>query len=201
MWQLENLAAGQGFSNIAGVDEAGRGPLAGPVVSAAVILPPDFKCSGIDDSKKLSEKKRTLLFPEIKKNAVSVGVGISSHTEIDRINILQASLLSMKRAVDDLLQKPDYLLIDGKFTIDSPINQSAVIKGDSKSISIAAASIIAKVTRDAIMKDLHNQYPVYNFDRHKGYPTKAHKAAILKYGPCPVHRTSFKGVKEVVNVQ
>ncbi len=200
MWQLEHEAVNKGYTYIAGLDEAGRGPLAGPVVSAAVILPIDFQCDGVNDSKKLSEKKRELLFPHIKEQAISVGVGICSNSKIDQINILQASLLSMKRAVEDLSQLPDYLLIDGKFTIDAAIDQSAIIKGDSKSISIAAASIIAKVTRDAIMKDLHEQFPVYGFARHKGYPTKAHKAAILEHGPCPFHRKSFKGVKEVVNV-
>ncbi|MCF6245970.1 MAG: ribonuclease HII [Desulfobacula sp.] len=200
MWQLEQKATSQGYKYIAGVDEAGRGPLAGPVVSAAVILPKIFSIDGIDDSKKLSEKKRALLFPLIKENAIAVGVGICSHKKIDQINILQASLLSMKRAVEALKQVPDYLLIDGKFTIATHIDQSAIIKGDSKSISIAAASIIAKVTRDAIMKGLHTQYPAYNFARHKGYPTKAHKQAILTHGPCPVHRQSFKGVKEVLNV-
>lgn len=201
MWQFEQRATLKGYKTIAGVDEAGRGPLAGPVVSAAVILPHDFDGKGIDDSKKLSEKKRALLFPRIKEQAIAVGVGICSNIEIDRINVLQAALLSMKRAVDDLSTVPDYLLIDGKFTIDSPLDQTAIIKGDSKSISIAAASIIAKVTRDQIMHELHEQFPVYQFDRHKGYPTKAHKAAILEHGPCPVHRKSFKGVKEVVDGQ
>ncbi len=200
MWQLEHEAVNKGYTYIAGVDEAGRGPLAGPVVSGAVILPQGLSLDGIDDSKKLSERKRSLLFPQIKENAIAVGVGISSHTEIDQINILQASLLSMKRAVENLEQQPDFLLIDGKFTIDTAIDQAAIIKGDSKSISIAAASIIAKVTRDAIMKQLHEQYPVYGFDRHKGYPTKAHKQAILEHGPCPVHRISFRGVKEMADV-
>ncbi|MBU1342025.1 MAG: ribonuclease HII [Proteobacteria bacterium] len=199
MWQFEHKAKTQGYINIAGVDEAGRGPLAGPVVSAAVILPLDFSCKGIDDSKKLSEKKRDALFPLIMEQAIAVSTGISSHLEIDQINILQASLLSMKRAVENLSSLPDFLLIDGKFTIDMDIDQSAVIKGDSRSISIAAASIIAKVTRDAIMEGLHDSYPAYNFIKHKGYPTKAHKEAILKHGPCPVHRLTFKGVKEVVN--
>ena len=189
---------------IAGVDEAGRGPLAGPVVSAAVILPEEFALAGVNDSKKLTEKKRTALFPLIKEQALAVGVGIASHAEIDQINVLQAALLSMKRAVENLsftadYPKPDFLLVDGKFTIDTTIDQEAVIKGDSKSISIASASIIAKVTRDAIMRDLHAEYPQYNFIQHKGYPTKAHKAAILAHGPCPVHRRSFKGVKEVLN--
>ena len=204
MWRFEHKAKTHGYKNIAGVDEAGRGPLAGPVVSAAVILPQDFSCDGINDSKKLSEKKRNALFPIIKEQAIAVSTGISSHNEIDQINILQASLLSMKRAVENLPNPPDFLLpdfllIDGKFTINMDIEQAALIKGDSRSISIAAASIIAKVTRDAIMKELHELYPLYNFVQHKGYPTKAHKEAILKHGPCPVHRLTFKGVKEVIN--
>jgi ribonuclease HII len=209
MWQFEHEAKSKGYNIIAGVDEAGRGPLAGPVVSAAVVLPEslshgnisDGPLAGINDSKKLSEKKRTALFPLIKENAIAVAVGIAHHQEIDQINILQASLLSMKRAVDNLSTSPDFLLIDGKFTIDSDINQSALIKGDSRSISIAAASIIAKVTRDAIMAELDSQYPEYNFIQHKGYPTKAHKAAIVKHGPCPIHRMTFRGVKEVANGQ
>ena len=194
---------------VAGVDEAGRGPLAGPVVSAAVILPDAFvlqnslagPLADINDSKKLSGKKRNALFPIIKEKAICVSIGIAVHEEIDQINILQASLLSMKRAVETLFISPDFLLIDGKFTIDSSIDQSALVKGDSRSISIAAASIIAKVTRDAMMKKFHDQYPEYNFIQHKGYPTKAHKEAILKYGPCPIHRMTFKGVKEVVIVR
>ena len=204
MWQFEHKAKIRGYKSIAGVDEAGRGPLAGPVVSAAVILPQNFSCVGIDDSKKLSEKKRNALFPLIKEQAICVAVGISSHLEIDEINILQASLLSMKRAVENLSSppdfiRPDFLLIDGKFTLDMTIDQSALIKGDSRSISIAAASIIAKVTRDAIMKELHKIYPQYNFIQHKGYPTKAHRDAILKHGPCPVHRRTFKGVRQVTH--
>ena len=204
MWKFEHKALNRGYRQIAGIDEAGRGPLAGPVVSAAVILPKNFSSQGITDSKKLSEKKRRTLFPYIKKHAICVATGIASHHEIDQINILQASLLSMKRSVKNLSQAPDFiipdfLLIDGKFTIEMNIDQSAIVKGDSKSISIAAASIIAKVTRDAIMKKLHKKYPLYNFIQHKGYPTKAHKEAILKYGPCPVHRQTFKGVKEVIN--
>jgi len=186
-----------GYKIIAGVDEAGRGPLAGPVVSAAVILPENFDIRGINDSKKLSEKKRAALFPKIQSQAIAFGIGIADHGEIDRINILQASLLSMKRAVDDLGLIPDYLLIDGKFTIDSNIDQRPVIKGDTLSLSIAAASILAKVTRDRIMTDLDLQYPEYEFKRHKGYPTKAHKQAILAHGPCPIHRKSFKGVKDI----
>ena len=204
MWGFEHKALNRGYRQIAGIDEAGRGPLAGPVVSAAVILPENFSGQGITDSKKLSEKKRRALFPYIKKHAICVATGIASHHEIDQINILQASLLSMKRSVENLSQAPDFiipdfLLIDGKFTIEMNIDQSAIVKGDSKSISIAAASIIAKVTRDAIMEELHKKYPLYNFIQHKGYPTKTHKEAILKYGPCPVHRQTFKGVKEVIN--
>ncbi|MEA1967969.1 MAG: ribonuclease HII [Thermodesulfobacteriota bacterium] len=195
MWSFEIEAVKNGCKYIAGVDEAGRGPLAGPVVSAAVILPLDFPDHGITDSKKLSPKKRDQLFYVIMENALAVSTGTASSLEIDEINILQASLKSMERAVSGLDITPDYLLIDGKFLIDSNISQQAIIKGDSKSISVAAASIIAKVTRDSIMEKLHEKYPVYGFNRHKGYPTKAHKESILKYGSCFEHRQSFKGVK------
>lgn len=194
MWEFEHKTKSFGYQYIAGIDEAGRGPLAGPVVSAAVILPDCFNCPGVTDSKKLSEKKRDTLFPLINAQALAVGIGMASHQEIDQINILQASLLSMKRAVQNLALDPDYLFIDGKFTIDMELPQQAIVKGDSKSISIAAASIIAKVTRDRFMADLHKTYPQYNFIQHKGYPTKAHKQAIIEYGPCPVHRKTFNGV-------
>lgn len=194
MWEFEHKTQHFGYQYIAGIDEAGRGPLAGPVVSAAVILPACFNCPGVTDSKKLSEKKRDALFPVINAQALAVGIGMADHQEIDRINILQASLLSMKRAVQNLTLVPDYLLIDGKFTIDMDLPQEAIVKGDSKSISIAAASIVAKVTRDRFMADLHTRYPQYNFIQHKGYPTKAHKQAIIEYGPCPVHRKTFNGV-------
>ena len=194
MWEFEHKTKSFGYQYIAGIDEAGRGPLAGPVVSAAVILPDCFNCPGVTDSKKLSEKKREALFPEINAQALAVGIGMASHQEIDQINILQASLLSMKRAVQNLALDPDYLFIDGKFTIDMELPQQAIVKGDSKSISIAAASIIAKVTRDRLMATLHKTYPQYNFIQHKGYPTKAHKQAIIEYGPCPVHRKTFNGV-------
>jgi len=197
MWTFEKEALNKGYRFVAGVDEAGRGPLAGPVVSSAVILPVGFSDHGITDSKKLSPKKRQALFPVIMENGLAVSTGIATHGEIDEINILQASLLSMKRAVEKLLPMPDYLLIDGKFTIDSTIGQQAIVKGDQRSISIAAASIIAKVTRDSIMEELHVRYPEYGFDRHKGYPTKAHKEAIVRFGPSPVHRYSFKGVKGI----
>lgn len=201
MRHFETDAQQKGFNFIAGIDEAGRGPLAGPVVSAAVILPNDFSHPLINDSKKLSEKARESLFTLIHDNALSVAVGISSSREIDDINILQASLLSMKRAVQNLDRVPDYLLIDGKFTLEMDIRQSAIIKGDSKSISIAAASIIAKVSRDRIMARLHDRFPGYGFLRHKGYPTRAHKQAIIDLGPCPFHRKTFRGVKEVIHGQ
>lgn len=194
MWQIEKTVRQNGYAQIAGIDEAGRGPLAGPVVSAAVILPHDFCCTGIADSKKLSEKKRRLLFPRIMQKAVAVGVGICDHKEIDAANILAAALLSMKRAAANLDMVPDFLLVDGKFTVSINIPQQTVIKGDTKSISIAAASIVAKVTRDRIMKTLHQTYPVYNFIQHKGYPTVLHKKALLDHGPSPVHRKTFKGV-------
>ncbi len=194
MWQIEQAVRQKGFLRIAGIDEAGRGPLAGPVVSAAVILPDGFFCPGIMDSKKLSEKKRQHLFPKIMAQALAVGVGMCDHREIDATNILAASLSSMKRAVINLDTIPDYLLVDGRFNLDVEIPQQAVVRGDSLSISIAAASIIAKVTRDRIMATLHQIYPQYLFIRHKGYPTVAHKQAIRDYGPCPVHRKTFKGV-------
>ncbi len=195
MWRFEHRARKLGFRHIAGIDEAGRGPLAGPVISAAVILPFDFPDPGITDSKKLSPKKREEFFSIIMENALAVSTGRSDHDEIDKINILAASLKSMKRAVNGLSFVPDYLLIDGKFTIDSDIPQQALVKGDSRSISIAAASIIAKVTRDRIMEELHLSYPEYGFDRHKGYPTEFHRKALAEFGPCPWHRRSFKGVK------
>jgi ribonuclease HII len=194
MWQIEKAVRQKGFSRIAGIDEAGRGPLAGPVVSAAVILPADFTCPGITDSKKLSEKKRCRLFPEIMAHAAAVGVGLCDHREIDDTNILAAALCSMKRAVMNLDAGPDFLLVDGKFPLDMAIPQQAVVRGDSLSVSIAAASIIAKVTRDRIMATLDQTYPEYHFIRHKGYPTTLHRQAIKTHGPCPVHRRTFKGV-------
>jgi ribonuclease HII len=198
MWVFEEKARKRGFAAIAGVDEAGRGPLAGPVVSAAVILPADFPESDVNDSKQLSPKKRSRLYDLILAHAVSVGIGQVEADEIDRMNILQASLLSMKKAVDALEARPDYLLIDGMFTISLPIDQEAVVKGDSLSISIASASIIAKVTRDRLMAEYDEVYPQYGFASHKGYPTRSHRAAVQKLGPCLIHRRTFKGVKEYV---
>jgi ribonuclease HII len=197
-WKFENEVRRQGFTRIAGVDEAGRGPLAGPVVSGAVILPDDFNAPGINDSKKLTPRKRDKLYDQIVAGALSVGVGIVDNRQIDRINILQAALLSMAQAAGKLDPAPDFLLIDGTFTTPADIQQQAVPKGDALSISIAAASIIAKVTRDRIMAAYHTRYPAYGFDRHKGYPTKAHKEAIASHGVSPIHRLTFKGVKEYV---
>ncbi len=188
----------EGFKNIAGIDEAGRGPLAGPVVAAAVILPAGVALPGVDDSKKLSPAKRESIFHVVREKAVAIGVGMADPDEIDAINILQATLIAMKRAVDGLTSPPDYLLIDGINTIKSPLPQLAVKKGDSLSLSIAAASIIAKVTRDRMMVEFHERYPVYGFDGHKGYGSAAHRAAIAKHGPSPIHRATFAGVKEFV---
>jgi len=199
VWTFEQQACQSGYKIIAGIDEAGRGPLAGPVVSAAVILTYPFPVEGITDSKKLTEKKRELLYRAIYKHAVDIGVGIVERETIDSINILQAARLSMKYAVEQLTQLPDFLLIDGIFTIDAQVDQKAIKKGDQKSISIAAASIIAKVTRDRLMAGYALKYPEYGFDRHKGYGTQKHRNAIQQYGICPIHRRSFKGVKEFVS--
>jgi len=178
----------------AGVDEAGRGPLAGPVVAAAVVLPDDCKIEGLDDSKKLPHSKRKKILEEIKLTAISYAVGIVEPEEIDKINILRASLLAMEISVKKLRTKPDYLLIDGNQKTSLLLMQETIVKGDSKSCSIAAASILAKVTRDSIMEEYHLIYPEYNFKSHKGYPTKEHYQAIKEYGPCPIHRKTFRGV-------
>jgi ribonuclease HII len=196
LWSFEKKAIQEGFSRIAGVDEAGRGPLAGPVVSAAVILPASFQVPGVIDSKKLTPKKRSYLYEKIYDKAVSIGIGIVDPVEIDRINILQAALTAMASAVENLAPQPDCLLIDGTFPISSPLAQKAIPKGDALSISIASASIIAKVTRDSLMERYHQDYPQFGFSKHKGYPTNAHKQAIREFGCCPIHRKSFKGVKE-----
>ena len=198
LWVFEKKAIGKGCKNIAGIDEAGRGPLAGPVVSAAVILPVTFRNSEITDSKKLSPQKRQRLYDVIYAQAVSIGIGIVDPIEIDRINILQASLLAMAMTVENLAPRPDYLLIDGIFPISIDLPQQPIARGDALSISIAAASIIAKVTRDRLMQKYHHYYPQFDFPKHKGYPTQAHREAIRKYGYCPIHRKSFKGVKEYV---
>lgn len=178
----------------AGVDEAGRGPLAGPVVAASVILSKNNTIHCIDDSKKLTEKKRVKLYNLIKENCVEYSIGVIGPEEIDEINILRATIKAMEISVNKLKNKPNFLLIDGNVRTSLLIPQEAIVKGDSKCLSIAAASIIAKVTRDKMMGELHKEYPDYNFKKHKGYPTKEHINAIKKYGPCPIHRRSFSGV-------
>ena len=189
---FESKAREDGYRAVAGVDEAGRGPLAGPVVAAAVILPPGYEHPGINDSKKLSSRQRERLYAIIQHDAVSIGVGLSEAPLIDRVNILQATLLAMKEAVLELFPPPDFLLIDGLNRIDLATPQEAIIRGDSQSVSIAAASIIAKVSRDRLMEMYHRQFPQYNFLRNKGYGTKEHRAAIVKFGRCKIHRRSFR---------
>jgi len=192
MHQFELRARRRGFDAIAGVDEAGRGPLAGPVVAAAVILPPDYTNGEIRDSKRLTPRKRESLYTTIRNDAISVGLGIMEASAIDRINILQATLSAMKMAVSNLSPQPDYVLIDGIHAIDSPLTQETIVKGDSLSISVAAASIIAKVSRDHIMDRYHVLYPQYNFLKNKGYGTEEHRKAVKEYGRCKVHRRSFR---------
>jgi ribonuclease HII len=196
LWYFEKETARKGYREIAGIDEAGRGPLAGPVVSAAVILPSSFRDPDVTDSKKLSPRKREQLYDRIYTHAITIGLGIVDPVEIDRINILQASLLAMAMAVQNLDPCPDFLLIDGTFRIDSDLPQKPIPKGDALSISIAAASIVAKVTRDRLMQGYHPYYPQFDFPQHKGYPTRAHKEAIRHFGCSPIHRKTFKGVKE-----
>lgn len=197
LWDYEIKARDKGYGFVAGVDEAGRGPLAGPVVAAAVVLTHDAVLEGLDDSKKLSPAKREELFPKIQ--AMAHGVAVVNPEVIDEINILQAARLAMKQAVEKLLSAPDLLLIDGNQKIESPIEQWAIVKGDAKSFSIAAASILAKVTRDRIMEDYHHLYPQYEFARHKGYGTQLHRELIAEHGPCPIHRRTFRGVTEYIN--
>lgn len=193
---FEQLAGRRGFRAIAGVDEAGRGPLAGPVVAAAVILSDDFDLPGLTDSKKLTEKQRRRFYPQIRQQAVAVGVGVATVPEIDRINILQATLLAMQRAIGRLSLSPDHLLIDGITPLPVEISQQTLKKGDSRSLSVAAASVVAKVVRDRIMLSLDRQQPGYGFARHKGYGTVQHRQAIAELGPNRHHRVTFAGVKE-----
>jgi ribonuclease HII len=188
------------FRLIAGVDEVGRGPLAGDVVAAAVILDPDNPIPGLNDSKKLSEKKRDILFPLIQQQAIAYAVGRASPEEIDQINILQASLLAMKRAIEQLKLEPDFIYVDGNRIPPWKYRASAVVKGDSKILSIAAASILAKVTRDKELLALDKQYPDYGLAQHKGYPTQLHMDALKRLGPSAIHRKSFRPVAELLNV-
>ena len=198
MLEYETTARRKGYDLIAGVDEAGRGPLAGPVVAAAVLFASDWQLEGLDDSKKLSSQTRQRLFPIIKDQALGYGIGIVDVKTINEINILQAALLAMKNAVEALPKKPSLLLIDGNKRIDYEAEQWTIIKGDSLSQSVAAASVLAKVTRDKIMREYHEQFPQYAFDKHKGYGTRLHRDQIKKHGPSPIHRRTFKGVKEFI---
>lgn len=195
-WLLEDAARQRGALRIAGVDEVGRGPLFGPVVAAAVILAPGSQLAGLNDSKKLTDRKRQLLDTEIRAQAVAWAIAEVDAETIDRINIRQASLLAMRRAVEQLALSPDHLLIDGRDTIDWPCAQQPVIHGDATSVSIAAASILAKVYRDRLITELDQQYPGYGLAQHKGYPTAAHLAALERLGPSPLHRRSFHPVAQ-----
>lgn len=191
MWAIEREKNAQGYKLIAGVDEAGRGPLAGPVCVAAVILPDNAYLEKINDSKKLTDKVKNKLYDQIREIAIAYSIVLVSHEEIDRLNILYATFKGMCDAVDGLSVKPDYVLIDGNKISGMELPHECVVKGDSKSISIAAASILAKVTRDRYMMELDEKYPEYNFKKHKGYPTKDHYEALKKYGASDVHRRSF----------
>lgn len=191
LWEIEKTWADRGFHAICGIDEAGRGPLAGPVCAAAVILPEGLEIPGLNDSKKLTDKKRRELFPIIEEQALAYGIGWASQEEIDDINILQATFLAMSRAVEQLNIRPDLALVDGNRapTLDLPVE--TVVKGDSLSASIAAASVLAKVSRDDVMLRMAKEYPGYGFEVHKGYGTKAHYEALRTFGPSPIHRRTF----------
>ena len=191
LWEIENGCFAEGYNIICGVDEAGRGPLAGPVCAAAVILPPNTVIPGLNDSKKLTDKKRRELMPVIKEMAVAYGIAFADEKEIDEINILQATYLAMQRAIDQLAVKPDLALVDGNRAGDFRLPVKTVVKGDSLSASIAAASILAKVTRDDLMLEMAEKYPQYGFEVHKGYGTKAHYAALTEHGPSEIHRMTF----------
>lgn len=189
--EFEKEALAKGYKSVCGVDEAGRGPLAGPVCAAAVILPEGVIIEGVNDSKKLSEKKRESLFDVIREQALSYSIAYATVDEIEEINILNATMLAMRRAIDGLDIKADYAMIDGNKIPPLDIDAECIVKGDAKSMSIACASILAKVSRDRLLYKYAEEYPMYGFDKHKGYGTKVHREAILKYGPCQYHRKSF----------
>ena len=191
LWNYEHICYDEGFEVVCGIDEAGRGPLAGPVCAAAVVLPRDLEIEGLNDSKKLSDKRRRVLFDEITAQAVTYGIAFATEQEIDEINILQATFLAMRRALAQLSIQPSIALIDGNRETDFGLPVRTIVKGDSLSANIAAASILAKVTRDDFMLEQAKLYPEYGFDIHKGYGTKAHYEALRKYGPCPIHRRTF----------
>ena len=191
LWAIEDGCFAEGYSVVCGVDEAGRGPLAGPVCAAAVILPPHTQIPGLNDSKKLTDKRRRELMPVIKEQALAYGIAFATHEEIDEINILQATYLAMERALAQLAVKPDVALIDGNRAKDFGLPVKTVVHGDSLSASIAAASVLAKVTRDDLMMQMAEEYPQYGFEIHKGYGTKAHYEALTAHGPSPIHRMTF----------
>ena len=191
LWNYEHICYDEGFEIVCGIDEAGRGPLAGPVCAAAVVLPRDLEIEGLNDSKKLSDKRRRALFDEIIAQAVTYGIAFATEQEIDEINLLQATFLAMRRALAQLSIQPSIALIDGNRETDFGLPVRTIVKGDSLSANIAAASILAKVTRDDFMLEQAKLYPEYGFDIHKGYGTKAHYEALRKYGPCPIHRRTF----------
>ena len=191
LYALEKQLHREGYTLVCGVDEAGRGPLAGPVCAAAVILPEDCDLPGLNDSKKLTEKKREALYGQIVEKAVACGIAFSSVEEIEEINILSAALLAMNRAIEKLPRKPDIALIDGNTTRDIKVPARSIVGGDGKCACIAAASVLAKVTRDRLMLDMAKEYPQYAFEKHKGYGTRVHYAALEEYGPSPIHRMSF----------
>jgi len=198
--QLEEMLYEKGYSAICGVDEVGRGPLAGPVVAAAVIMPATIEIVGLNDSKKLSEKRREEIFEKIIDLELVCAIGIIDNEDIDKMNILKASLMAMRKAITDLKQSPDFVLVDGDYPVPNIIQpQMAVIKGDQRCKAIAAASIIAKVTRDKIMDRYEALYPSFSFSKHKGYPTPDHISQLKEYGPCDIHRKSFKPVAELMN--
>ena len=199
MREHEREAEHSGYRSVAGVDEAGRGPLAGPVVAAAVVLPPELSLPGLRDSKKMSPALREILYDQIIEQCTGYGISSVDEKTIDEINILQAALLAMKKAVEQLPVPADMLLIDGNRGIACDTHQKTIIGGDDASLSIAAASVLAKVTRDRLMERYHEQYPQYEFSQHKGYGTRLHRERIQQYGPCPIHRKTFKGVTEYLN--
>lgn len=198
--QIERGLYAEGYFRIAGVDEVGRGPLAGPVIAAACILPKSFDLPGLNDSKKLTEKKRRVLSQSIQEQAVAFSLGSATTAEIDLHNILRATKLAMTRALDKMAIHPDYVLVDGRDRLNIDIVHKAVIGGDGLSASIAAASILAKVARDELMCEMHEIYPEYCFDQHKGYGTRLHMEMIERFGPCPIHRQSFSPIKEILSV-
>ena len=197
LWEIEKAIFDEGISPVCGVDEAGRGPLAGPVYAAAVILPLGIEIDGLTDSKKISEKKREALFPVIIEKALSYGIGCADVREIEELNILNATYLAMNRAIEALGTVPELAIIDGNMSAGVCFSNRTVVKGDSKCASIAAASILAKVSRDRYMIELSDKYPAYGFEKHKGYGTKAHNDAIIKYGACPEHRPLF--LRKILN--